>query len=442
MSNIIFVFNEKETKIECDSQELLKEICKRFTSKEGLDINNLSFFYNKKKLNEELTFGQLVNNNKKQNNSVIIIVKEINEITNNIIIENNNENNLSKSKIISCSYKSKINYIFKKNPNLKYKMDIVNNNSIYGNNHKFEIFISYKDNTEYLVSSNEKYDLEIIQLLNNKKVHTLKGHSIYIMTIRYFINNNDNNEYLISADRLGLVFIWDVTNNYKIKFKIDTSYKTPIYSCLLAFINIQDNYIITSSSGISDDNNSATKIYSLIDGNYIRSFNITKSYDIRYLLLWNDKKDNKYYIINLANKSVIIINIFENEVFCKLSHEKESYHLSGFLYNQNDTDYLCCSSANGLINIWDLNKKKIYKIIDISNSYLMHIIQWNQKYIIAADFDNKSFKIIDFEKGQVVKDIKGEHTDKVPCIKKIYHPLYGESLLTSGQDNTIKLWSL
>ena len=317
MSNIIFVFNEKETKIECDSQELLKEICKRFTSKEGLDINNLSFFYNKKKLNEELNFGQLVNNNKKQNNSVIIIVKEINEITNNIIIDKNNENNLSKNEIISCSYKSKINYIFKKNPNLKYKMDIVNNNSIYGNNHKFEIFISYKDNTEYLVSSNEKYHLEIIQLLNNKKVHTLKGHSIYIMTIRYFINNNDNNEYLISADKFNLVYLWDVTNNYKIKYKIDTFYKSPIYSCLLAFINNQDNFIIISNSDNSNDKNSSTKIYSLIDGSYIKCFNITKNYDIRYLLLWRDKNNNKYYIIHLANKSVIIVNLFRNDLYCE-----------------------------------------------------------------------------------------------------------------------------
>ena len=73
---------------------------------------------------------------------------------------------------------------------------------------------------------------------------------------------------------------------------------------------------------------------------------------------------------------------------------------------------------------------------------MCNIIQWNNKYSIVADYDNKSFKIIDFEKGQIVKDISGEHTDKVPCVKKIYHPLYGESLLSAGQDNTIKLWSI
>ena len=259
-------------------------------------------------------------NNKNQNKTLQITVKEIKEITisNNIIInniENINENSLSKNKNKLNSYKNKINYVFNKNPNLKYKMDIVNNNYISGNNDKFEIFLSYKDNKEYLVISNDKFDLEIIQLLNNQKVHTLKGHSIYVLTIRYFINNNDNNEYLISADKFNLVYLWDVTNNYKIKYKIDTFYKSPIYSCLLAFINNQDNFIIISNSDNSNDKNSSTKIYSLIDGSYIKCFNITKNYDIRYLLLWRDKNNNKYYIIHLANKSGIIVNLFYNDIF-------------------------------------------------------------------------------------------------------------------------------
>ena len=33
-------------------------------------------------------------------------------------------------------------------------------------------------------------------------------------------------------------------------------------------------------------------------------------------------------------------------------------------------------------------------------------------------------------------------TDKVVCIKKIYHPIYGESLLSGARDNTIKLWTI
>ena len=71
----------------------------------------------------------------------------------------------------------------------------------------------------------------------------------------------------------------------------------------------------------------------------------------------------------------------------------------------------------------------------------MYIIQWNNKYIIAADFYNKCIKIINLE-NEIIKDIEKLHTEGVICIKKIYHPKYGESLLSAAEDNTIKLWTI
>ena len=121
---------------------------------------------------------------------------------------------------------------------------------------------------------------------------------------------------------------------------------------------------------------------------------------------------------------------------------QEDYYSSGFIYNKDNNDYLCSSSFNGYINIWDLYNKKIYKIINTNNSNLAHIIKWNNKYIIVADYNNKTLKIIDLEEKKIISDINGEHTDNVVCIKKIYHPVYGESLLSAGNDNTIKLWTI
>ena len=73
---------------------------------------------------------------------------------------------------------------------------------------------------------------------------------------------------LISGDDNKIVIIWDITNNYNIKYQIDTKYNGSIYSCLLIFPdNIDDNYIITSTYNISlDIDKSATKIYSLNNG--------------------------------------------------------------------------------------------------------------------------------------------------------------------------------
>ena len=70
---------------------------------------------------------------------------------------------------------------------------------------------------------------------------------------------------------------------------------------------------------------------------------------------------------------------------------------------------------------------------------MAHIIEWNKKYIIVADYKNKTFKIIDIE-NNLINNINPVHKDKLVCIKKINHPIYGESLLSAGYDNTIKLW--
>ena len=61
----------------------------------------------------------------------------------------------------------------------------------------------------------------------------------------------------------------------------------------------------------------------------------------------------------------------------------------------------------------------------------MHIIQWNNKYIIVDDLYNKCFKILNLE-NEIIKDIEKQHTKEVKCIKKIYHPKYGESLLSAA----------
>ena len=215
------------------------------------------------------------------NNEINILKKEINQlkadkINNNKTIINNkiDEKNPKKIKELieknikyesnNNEYRNKINYKFKKEPqNLKYKLDITNSNTNCGWNDIFGIYISYNDNKEYLVSPNKKtFNLDVFTLLNNKLILSLKGHKNDISTIRYFINENSYNEYFISGDKNKIVIIWDITNNYEIKYQIDTKYKGTIYSCLLLFpYNINFNYIITSYSKSDDIDKSSTKIY-------------------------------------------------------------------------------------------------------------------------------------------------------------------------------------
>ena len=92
-----------------------------------------------------------------------------------------------------------------------------------------------------------------------------------------------------------------------------------------------------------------------------------------------------------------------------MKQKPETEHFSGFIYNKDNNDYLCSSSENGYINIWDLYNKKIFKRINTNKCKLAHIIRWNNKYIIVADVNNKSFKIIDLEENKVISNM-GEYT--------------------------------
>ena len=354
--------------------------------------------------------------------------------------------NIQNSNNINTEYIKKINYKFNSEPKkLKYKQTIIKTNDLFGANDLFEVFISYKDNKEYIVSPNFKtFNLDILSLLDNSLIKSLKGHKNHITTIRYFINNKDYKEYLISGDQNQIVIIWDISENYNIKYQINTGYKygKNIYSCLLVFLdNINDNFIVTSIKGISDDNNSATKIYSFNNGEYIRYIKDSSLNAINYLLYWHNKDNNKFYIIQLAEGKILINNLLEDELYAELKQESKTSIYCGFISNKNNKDYLFSTSKGGNINIWDLYNKNLFKTINI-NSYLVYIIEWNNKYIITGDYNTHSFKIFDIEKYELITDIGGEHTGPLTCVKKVNHPLYGESLLTASWDKNIKLWCL
>ena len=131
----------------------------------------------------------------------------------------------------------------------------------------------------------------------------------------------------------------------------------------------------------------------------------------------------------------------EDELYSELIHQPEDNYNSGFIFSKEKDDYLCSTSENGNINIWDLYKKNILKTINIKNSYLYHIIQWNNKYIIAADYKNGSLKIVNLE-NENISDINEKNNGALVCIKKIFHPKHGESLLSAGENKTIRLWSV
>ena len=139
----------------------------------------------------------------------------------------------------------------------------------------------------------------------------------------------------------------------------------------------------------------ATKIYSFEDGSFIKYISNTHKFPVYYLLPWFNKKNKKYYVIQFCSKRILINDLFEDELYSELINKPESNHFSGFLFYKDDNNYLVSSSLNGYINIWDLYEKKIFRTINLNikninnECKLYHIIEWNEKYIIAADKKKK-----------------------------------------------------
>ena len=241
-------------------------------------------------------------------------------------------------------YQSLIDHEFKNNPQeLKYKLDISKSNDNLGVNDIFEIFISYKDSKTYIVSPNlNNYNLDIYDLNDIIKISSLRSHKNRVSTIKYFIEKYKNNEFLISGDLNQIVIIWDITLNYDIKYKIDTKYENlSIYSCLLLLCNnyydtinnkYNDNYIITSTRNTSKElDKSATKIYSLNNGEFIKSIKNSNTNSILYLLQWYNKENNNFYIIQFADKKIVINNLLEDEIYSEFINEPEDSHYNGFI---------------------------------------------------------------------------------------------------------------
>ena len=97
---------------------------------------------------------------------------------------------------------------------------------------------------------------------------------------------------------------------------------------------------------------------------------------------------------------------------------------------------------NGIINIWDLHQKILINSIFINNNFLSQIIQWNEKYIIIINGNKNNISVMDLESGIIISQIFTKHEKGIMNIKKIIHPIYGESLLSCGLEGDIFIWNI
>ena len=172
-------------------------------------------------------------------------------------------------------------------------------------------------------------------------------------------------------------------------------------------------------------------------------FKIANSYNliIYNLSYWHNEKNDSHYIIQCGKCKVLISEYQDNKDYAVINtDEKYPINLGSIVYKRDNKDYLAFSSTFGLIIIYDLLNKTQIKTIKLDKSYLINIVKWNEKYLLTIDINKKAILIICLKNNKIVMSIEiSQLFSHERYVKKLIHPLYGESLISIGNDYKIKL---
>ena len=322
---------------------------------------------------------------------------------------------------------------FKTNPStLKFKIDLSTKaQKSFTIDNVIAVYVGYDGNSYLAAPISTTFEIEIMNLKDSKIVHSLKGHSAHIYIVRHYFQRKSSTDFLISTSSERKVKVWNL-KTYECHITLNKCHTgTYLYSALLLFDNINNlNYIVTSCP------NEYMKLWDFDSGKFIREIGSTSDYTY-FINYWNNNNIN--YIINANSSNVKIYGINKSkEIYREFLAPQSTWHMSAFVERMNDINYLFESDGNGYLRIWNIEKKEIYKSIQASGCNLRGICFWNDRFIIAASSD-KGFKIFDLENNKNIITIHG-HESVLCTVQKIMHPLYGESLISSGIDGNIKLW--
>ena len=108
MSNaiVIFIFEGINIKIQCSTDDLMKDICQKYANKIGRNVNSLIFLYGGSNLNFQLSFKEQANIIDKERNEMnVLVYKNLNEFACPKCGEKINLNNEKINDIKSCIQK-------------------------------------------------------------------------------------------------------------------------------------------------------------------------------------------------------------------------------------------------------------------------------------------------------------------------------------------------
>ena len=291
----------------------------------------------------------------------------------------------------------------------------------------------------------------------NKELSKLIGHKDRVVTCRFFEDPYTGKQYLISADRKYQVKIWDLTDidhdSTKPIFdkQVQIKYDNFIYSVLMIFENGKI-YAVVSTLGTGE-----TIIYTLNSDQEPKQLKDTKDTNIYYLDYYFKKEgengEPEHHIIQLGKNNIIVTKFNkdltnESNYIINVKEENFANILCGMVFEKNGKNLLITSSTRGLILVIDLDSKEeqpekriIYRKDDFTDVFFYNFVRWNEKYILLYEALQRRILVLDTDDNYKI-------VSKVLCpemyfdrfIRKVDHPIYGESILSVGIDWKIKLF--
>ena len=398
MSNVIFIFNGAQTTIQCLPGDKMGDICKRYSSKLGINIDSLYFLYDGNIINFKSSFKEHINSADKESNKMKILVYQ-------------NEND----GIICSKCGEKITFDTKLIDNILSSNNDIND-ILAGV--KFQVENIINDLLNQKAINYIKTQLKNINLLINNSILEIKNNSKIISELTNFNKNNCDN----------------TTNNNRNIIEGELDIKLNEIGKGIILFNKEnkdgiDVYLNEQKINMKKENDK-----------WIIDYNFKKDGKYRFKIIFNNKvTDLKRFFLECSNISSLDLsnldtsNVIDmNRMFSKCKILKEIKGLNRLntrnVTNMNtmfqlceEIEYLDVSNFD-TSNVTDMQYmfNKCYKLkeikginkfntIKVDNMKSMFKFCQNLKYLDLSNFDTSNVIDMDyfFSGCTKIKEIKG-----------------------------------
>lgn len=260
--------------------------------------------------------------------------------------------------------------------------------------------------------------LEPIHLEENS--YTIKAHYDTIYGIRHYKIEKD--DFLLSFSEDRIIKLWSCDYLQEV---VTIDHESPVRSASLTTFE-SFKYIIAGSY-IKDF---PVAVYSF-NGSFLKEYKI-KGFTYHIDSFCNDNQT--FIFISTYQPYTLIVIDFESGE--KLYSIPTTCYVNSIIVNVFDTPIMTFIDRYAKVSQFDLQTGKMLFEGNGYGNY--HICKWNEKHYIFSG-KGTGFLVVDINDLSIVCEYQGVHNDLVKGVCKFQHHIYGEVLITIGQDSRINI---